>query len=462
FYDNGAKMFLEMKAVNPSGLPAGSYTFKVNGNSSWSDTLSWRAKEVEFVDGPMLFGWLYPHELGAGYSGFTIQARGENLDQLDTSKTIVMELKEAITTNGFNERVTVNLSDIHVNEHDDDYIEATFSKALPTERTDLLLTIGYEDESIITPIQGGSNIEIQAVDWKTIYGVVWDIDSVSKQYVITAKGWNLTEPAKATIYKFGEVFDTYENLQPNAEGTGYTINLDATTIIEPGQYDVEIQIGDWSSGWHGWWIEEPKSETVIQVGSAVGSQGTTVTIPINGKKINGVAGMQFELRYDPTVAQVVQNGVECLQDFLPIVNYEHAAEGYITVAIASTTGLTVEDALLFNITFQITGEPGKHTNILLNSIDGKFLIDTNNNGIPAWVDEGSISVGLKYGDANGDDSIDVGDAIYVMRNVVGLEEMNDAQKMFADVNKDGAIDISDAILIMRRIVNLIDKFPAED
>ncbi|MDD2481894.1 MAG: hypothetical protein PHF82_07185, partial [Lutispora sp.] len=254
-YDNGAKMFLEMKAVNPSGLPAGSYTFKVNGNSSWSDTLSWRAKEVEFVDGPMLFGWLYPHELGAGYSGFTIQARGENLDQLDTSKTIVMELKDRKTPCEYYEKVAIGSTNIHINEYDDDYIEATFTGSLPIETTGLLLTIGYEDESIITPIQGGSNIEIQAVDWKTIYDVVWDIDSVSKQYIITAKGWNLTDPAKATIYKFGEVFDTYENLQPNADGTGYTIVLKPTTIIEPGQYDVEIQIGNWSSGWRGKWID---------------------------------------------------------------------------------------------------------------------------------------------------------------------------------------------------------------
>jgi hypothetical protein len=73
----------------------------------------------------------------------------------------------------------------------------------------------------------------------------------------------------------------------------------------------------------------------------------------------------------------------------------------------------------------------------------------------------TISESLVYipGDANGDGNINVGDAILVLRSIVGLAQLDANQDSAADVNKDGKVNVSDAILILRYIVGLISEFP---
>ncbi len=64
-----------------------------------------------------------------------------------------------------------------------------------------------------------------------------------------------------------------------------------------------------------------------------------------------------------------------------------------------------------------------------------------------------------FGDVTGSGTISVGDAITILRDVVGMSELDDFYKVVGDVNGDGKIDVSDAIIILRYIVGLIDNFP---
>ena len=68
---------------------------------------------------------------------------------------------------------------------------------------------------------------------------------------------------------------------------------------------------------------------------------------------------------------------------------------------------------------------------------------------------------MLYGDVNGDSFINVGDAILVLRSIVGLASFEPYQALIADVNGDGNVNVGDAILILRYIVGLIDRFPVE-
>ena len=75
-------------------------------------------------------------------------------------------------------------------------------------------------------------------------------------------------------------------------------------------------------------------------------------------------------------------------------------------------------------------------------------------------DSQGIPLGLTMGDVNGDGSIDVADAILILRHIVGLVELNHTQLTAANVGgqTDGQgaplVDVSDAILILRYIVGL--------
>lgn len=62
---------------------------------------------------------------------------------------------------------------------------------------------------------------------------------------------------------------------------------------------------------------------------------------------------------------------------------------------------------------------------------------------------------VALGDVNGDNKKNISDAVIIMKQIVGLVNLTDAQKKAADVNKDGKINISDAVLVMKHIVGLI-------
>ncbi len=69
---------------------------------------------------------------------------------------------------------------------------------------------------------------------------------------------------------------------------------------------------------------------------------------------------------------------------------------------------------------------------------------------------------IKYGDVNDDGAIDVGDAILVLRHIVGLNILQPRQLAAAKVSGgQDQVDVGDAILILRHIVGLITEFPVE-
>ena len=63
------------------------------------------------------------------------------------------------------------------------------------------------------------------------------------------------------------------------------------------------------------------------------------------------------------------------------------------------------------------------------------------------------------GDVNGDGSVNMEDALIVMRYAMGIGEIYEPNLPYADVNGDGVINMADALLIMRYNLGLIDGFP---
>ena len=57
---------------------------------------------------------------------------------------------------------------------------------------------------------------------------------------------------------------------------------------------------------------------------------------------------------------------------------------------------------------------------------------------------------------NGDDAVNVFDAITVLQIIVGLAEASTVQSGLADLNRDGDINVFDAITLLQVIVGLTD------
>lgn len=68
---------------------------------------------------------------------------------------------------------------------------------------------------------------------------------------------------------------------------------------------------------------------------------------------------------------------------------------------------------------------------------------------------------IKFGDVNGNGKIEVGDAIILLRHIVGLNTLTGPYELAGKVNGEQKISVSDAISILRYIVQLISQFPAE-
>ncbi len=68
---------------------------------------------------------------------------------------------------------------------------------------------------------------------------------------------------------------------------------------------------------------------------------------------------------------------------------------------------------------------------------------------------------INYGDINNDGVVNIQDAVLVMKHVLGIETLDENQKMAADVNGDGAINIRDVYYIMQFSLELIDKLPMD-
>ena len=68
---------------------------------------------------------------------------------------------------------------------------------------------------------------------------------------------------------------------------------------------------------------------------------------------------------------------------------------------------------------------------------------------------------VKYGDVDGDGSINSSDALMILSASTDLITLTDEQKKLADVSADERVDSYDALLVLKFSVELIDSFPAE-
>ena len=61
------------------------------------------------------------------------------------------------------------------------------------------------------------------------------------------------------------------------------------------------------------------------------------------------------------------------------------------------------------------------------------------------------------GDTNGDESVDIADALMVARYDAGLIQLDETQLSVSDVNTDDSVDIADALMVARFDAGLIDS-----
>lgn len=68
-----------------------------------------------------------------------------------------------------------------------------------------------------------------------------------------------------------------------------------------------------------------------------------------------------------------------------------------------------------------------------------------------------IEVTAEYGllgDVYTDDQLSISDAMMIMRSAAGVEQLSELQTLLADVNGSGALDIGDSLYLIRLIIGM--------
>ncbi|MBN2532275.1 MAG: hypothetical protein JXB88_05260 [Spirochaetales bacterium] len=143
--------------------------------------------------------------------------------------------------------------------------------------------------------------------------------------------------------------------------------------------------------------------------------------------------------------------------FLAAVN--DTVPGTIRISGFDTTGTGPgSDLSLLTIAWTAGSESG--ITILELIVDTLADEKTDTIGVPTGINGSVTIIEVMLGDVNGDDTVDIIDALLVAQYYVGLDPSN-INLLNADVDASGEIDIIDALLIAQKYVGLIDKFPGE-
>lgn len=95
-----------------------------------------------------------------------------------------------------------------------------------------------------------------------------------------------------------------------------------------------------------------------------------------------------------------------------------------------------------------------YPNKLENGKTYKVYLSSNDGALSTLTEQGSFSyyVPYKLGDSNGDDVVDVTDAVKILKCIVGNDSFSGSQGTAADANGDGVVDVTDAVTILKYIV----------
>ena len=196
-------------------------------------------------------------------------------------------------------------------------------------------------------------------------------------------------------------------------------------------------------------VKRSETTVVIKINDASALPGETTTTELRAKKIEDLATFDITVSYNASVVKVISaaNNPMLGRD---MNSFDHAAEGWVRLAnfnIVPPGGGLDGDVLISTLTLEAVGNPDDKSplvitiNVLSNSTEG---------ALPASPVNGEFTVGPGgvKGDINGDDKVDINDAIYLAKHALGWAGY---ETIYAngDVNCDGKVDINDAIYLAK-------------
>ena len=189
-----------------------------------------------------------------------------------------------------------------------------------------------------------------------------------------------------------------------------------------------------------------ETPAIISISDGIG----TTTIPIKISNADNVGSVDVTLTYDPGVTRVVgiHNGnMDCTY-----TNLEHVDEGWIRVGAIQGDNLGLSgNFTLLNVDFEPVGSNVECELVISVTTFKDCTPDCN--PLVYTVVNGTYR-SILHGDANSDGIVDIADASYIAKHVIGIAGYEEIDKRAADVNGDNSVDMSDSMYLTKHVIGL--------
>ena len=185
-------------------------------------------------------------------------------------------------------------------------------------------------------------------------------------------------------------------------------------------------------------------ETRIKIGSGTGK----VALPITVLNAENVGACDITMTYDPDVVKVVNvtdGAMDCT-----FVNDVNSGELRIGAIQGDSPGITGNYPLA---TIEL-GPVGTNSQCDLELTVTTFKDATPDCKPMSYKIQNGTYVSSKNGDVNGDGEVDLADASYIAKNVIGIEGYENIDESVADVTGDGIIDMADSMYLTKHVLGI--------
>ena len=196
------------------------------------------------------------------------------------------------------------------------------------------------------------------------------------------------------------------------------------------------------------------SFTVLPPGVAtisIGNGSGIVTIPIAIEDGVNVGACDITLTFNASVVNVTD--VTGRDMDVTMANLEHVHEGFVRIGTFQTDNPGLSGNIAFaNVTFEPIGNSGDTCSLNLSVTTFKDATPIGNE-MPYIVRNGTYAI-LLNGDVNGDGVVDMHDAMYLAKHVLGITGFEVIIVEAADVNDDKVIDIADSMYLAKYVLGI--------
>ena len=221
-------------------------------------------------------------------------------------------------------------------------------------------------------------------------------------------------------------------------------------------------------------ITNSKAKKLVLATDAV-SGNSFISIPVKFTTNDGFLTLALSAGYDPT--KLVFDSVRVADSVKSKVTIESTTitqSGSVITANISATEEIKTTGVLFYVNFKAlnqttsgssSGTTGTSSSGTIGTTEVALSIDSaTNKDESAYVFTGTksaVTITEKehtLGDVNGNNKIDLVDALYIIRYYNKVQTLTSVQLTASDVNKNGTVDLVDAVLIMQYYNGVIKNF----